>query len=69
MIVLSFSITVSTETDLNGVAEDTKTYCAMFNGNHHQDCWVELATVPEADAKTAFKASLTSLGHTWDYEV
>lgn len=69
MTELSFYITSNTENDLGAVAENTKTYCSMFNNVRCPDCWIELATVTEADAKTAYKAHLTAIGYVWDTEV
>lgn len=69
MTVLSFSIEANTANDLGSVAENTKTYCAMFDGVRCPDCWIELASVTEATAKTSYKTHLTAVGYTWDSEV
>lgn len=69
MAVLSFTSEPATTNDLGNIAENTVTYCAFIDGRHIPDCWVELASVPEATAKTAFKTYLTSMGFAWDSEI
>jgi len=65
---LVITITAVSETDYDGVNEDTKHVTATLDLKSIQLSVVEEDTVIDATCKSNYRTQLTNLGYTWDTE-